>query len=248
MKKIVAYFLKSIGYSLVKKDAVPGDFGDDIKNIICQVRPFTMTSPDRLNALCLAAKYISANRIEGDIVECGVWRGGSMLAVTHVLNAMNDRSRTLWMYDTFEGMSIPTEHDHDILGVSAREMLRKEKKSADSDIWCYASLQDVQENMKKSDYPAQRIRFIQGKVEETLKKFVPEKIALLRLDTDWYESTRVEMEVLFPRLSRGGVLIIDDYGHWQGARKAIDDYLATHDIKILLNRIDYTGRIAVKAF
>jgi hypothetical protein len=248
MKKLVAYALKSFGYSVVKKDAIPDDFDADVKNIIGQVRPFTMTSPERLNALCHAAKYISTNGIEGDIVECGVWRGGSMLAVARVLDTMDDWSRTLWMYDTFEGMSKPTEHDLDIAGISALDLLRKEKKSADSDIWCYASLQDVQQNMKRSAYPFERIRFIQGKVEETLNKTVPERIALLRLDTDWYESTRAEMEVLFPRLTRGGVLIIDDYGHWQGARKAIDEYLASRNIAILLNRIDYTGRIAVKAF
>ena len=97
-----------------------------------------------------------------------------------------------------------------------------------------------------SEYPFSLFRFIQGKVEDTLKTNIPEKIALLRLDTDWYESTRMEMETLFPKLVKGGVLVIDDYGHWQGARKAIDEYLASHNIRILLNRIDYTGRIAVK--
>jgi hypothetical protein len=90
------------------------------------------------------------------------------------------------------------------------------------------------------------VRLVKGKVEDTVPKNAPEKIALLRLDTDWYESTRHELVHLFPRLLPGGVLIIDDYGHWQGARKAVDEYIAGNQVKILLNRVDYTGRIGVK--
>jgi O-methyltransferase len=90
------------------------------------------------------------------------------------------------------------------------------------------------------------VRLVKGKVEDTVPKNAPEKIALLRLDTDWYESTRRELVHLFPRLVPGGVLIIDDYGHWQGARKAVDEYIAGNQVKILLNRVDYTGRIGVK--
>jgi hypothetical protein len=75
---------------------------------------------------------------------------------------------------------------------------------------------------------------------------LPEQIAVLRLDTDFYESTRHELRHLYPRLVHGGVLIIDDYGHWAGARKAVDEYIAEEGIRLLLNRIDYTGRIAIK--
>jgi O-methyltransferase len=85
-----------------------------------------------------------------------------------------------------------------------------------------------------------------GKVEDTFPKDTPDKIAILRLDTDWYESTRHELIHLYPKLSIGGVLIIDDYGHWEGARKAVDEYINDNTLRILLNRIDYTGRIAVK--
>lgn len=248
MKKIIARILDYLGYALVRKDMVPPDFDEEIKRVVERVRPYTMTSPERLNALCHAARYVSASGIKGDIVECGVWRGGSTLAVAEILHAIGDTGRTLWMYDTFEGMSAPTEHDRDTSGTSAQSLLRVEKKSHDSVIWCCASLADVKENMQTTAYPFSQIKFIQGKVEETLRTSVPERISLLRLDTDWYESTRAEMEILFPRLVTGGVLIIDDYGHWQGARKAIDEYLAAHNVKMLLNRIDYTGRIGVKAF
>jgi hypothetical protein len=86
---------------------------------------------------------------------------------------------------------------------------------------------------------------IAGKVEETLPEHAPESIALLRLDTDWYESTRHELEHLFPRVVAGGVLLLDDYGHWKGSRKAVDEYFAAQGITMLLNRVDYTGRLGI---
>jgi predicted O-methyltransferase YrrM len=116
----------------------------------------------------------------------------------------------------------------------------------DSALLAYSTLAEVQANMARTGFPAERTRFVQGDVGQTIPGEAPERIALLRLDTDWYESTRHELEHLYPRLQPGGVLIVDDYGHWAGAREAVDEYFAQHGIAILLNRIDYTGRIAVK--
>jgi len=246
VKKAISRVLGVLGVALVRKHEVPHDIDEEIKHIITRVRPYTMTSSERLNALCQAVRYVSLCKIDGDIVECGVWRGGSSLAAALVLHAVGDTSRIIWMYDTYEGMSDPTEHDRDVSGRLAHDLLQSENKGQDSYIWCLSSLEDVKKNVQMSEYPFSLFRFIQGKVEDTLKTNIPEKIALLRLDTDWYESTRIEMEILFPKLVKGGVLVIDDYGHWQGARKAIDEYLESHNIRILLNRIDYTGRIAVK--
>jgi hypothetical protein len=104
----------------------------------------------------------------------------------------------------------------------------------------------VQRNLAGTGYDLASVKFIKGKVEETIPAHAPARIALLRLDTDWYESTRHELAHLFPRLVPGGVLILDDYGHWQGSRRAVDEYMAEHGIPILLNRVDYTARIAVK--
>jgi hypothetical protein len=104
----------------------------------------------------------------------------------------------------------------------------------------------VKQAVYSTGYNRDKFHFVQGMVEDTLPEKAPEQIALLRLDTDWYESTRHELIHLFPRLSRGGVLIIDDYGDWEGARKAVDEYIAQHNVAILLNRIDHTGRIGVK--
>jgi O-methyltransferase len=104
----------------------------------------------------------------------------------------------------------------------------------------------VRQAVLSTGYDAARLHFVKGKVEDTLPAEAPPQICLLRLDTDWYESTRHELRHLYPRLARGGVLIIDDYGHWQGARQATDEYLAEQRIPLLLNRIDYGARIALK--
>lgn len=103
--------------------------------------------------------------------------------------------------------------------------------------------------MRKTNFPEANLIYVKGKVEDTLPVNKPAgKIALLRLDTDWYESTKHELNILFPMLVQNGVLIIDDYGHWQGCRKAVDEYIQENKLPLLLNRIDYTGRIAIKSF
>ena len=222
------------------------DVSPALVEIYKKVRPYTMTSPERIFSLCEAVKYVQDKNIEGDIVECGVWKGGSMMAVAETLLRVGDTSRNLYLFDTFEGMPPPTENDVDIAGTTAECLLNRSDKEKDESIWCNAAMDGVKEVMESTGYPSCKTHFIKGMVEETIPHFAPSKIALLRLDTDWYESTKHELEHLFPCLSKGGVLIIDDYGHWQGARKAVDEYFDKNDIKILLNRIDYTGRIAVK--
>lgn len=219
------------------------------RNIIEAVTPFTMTSPERILALCDAVDYLHKNQIAGDIVECGVWKGGSMSAVARSLKALSTGDRTLWMYDTYEGMSEPTENDVDFNGHSADQMLADadlDQSEARDSIWCRCGLETVKQTLRETDYPESMLRFVKGKVEDTLPLEAPETIALLRLDTDWYESTRCELEILFPKLVPGGVLIIDDYGHWQGCRKAVDEYFAKHNVKMFLHRVDYTGRLGIK--
>jgi O-methyltransferase len=210
------------------------------------VQPYTMTSPERLFALIQAVRYVAKAAVPGDIVECGVWRGGSMMAAARTLIECGDQTRALYLFDTFEGMSAPTDKDVAIDGQPADVLLTRQDKRDPRSAWCLATIEDVKSGMSSTPYPADRIRYVKGKVEDTIPGNAPEKIAILRLDTDWYESTKHELENLYPRLSVGGVLIIDDYGHWKGARDAVDEYLKTNGIKLLLNRIDYTGRIAVK--
>jgi len=210
------------------------------------VRPYTMTSPERVHALIEAVKYVTRSRVPGAIVECGVWRGGSMMAAARTLLSLGSSERDLYLFDTFEGMSPPSEHDVDMGGQRAGAMLATQSKTDAGSYWCYASLEDVRGALAQVGYPAERVHYVKGKVEETVPAQAPQQIALLRLDTDWYESTQHELRHLFPRLARGGVIIIDDYGHWRGARQAVDEYIAQNQIPLFLHRIDYTGRIGVK--
>ena len=213
--------------------------------IIDSVQPLTMTSIERIFALINAVEYVCENNIAGDFVECGVWKGGSSAAIAQTLKHLNVTDRKLWMYDTFDGMSQPTESDVDIQGKTADELLQQQDIAESASVWCRSPLEEVKTTMAATGYPLSHIQFVQGKVEDTLPELSPEKVALLRLDTDWYESTKCELEILFPNLIAGGVLIVDDYGHWQGCRKAVDEYFSDHKVSMLLNRIDYTGRIGI---
>jgi O-methyltransferase len=220
----------------------PPDFRKDEAEILREVRPWTMTSPDRIYALIQAVRYVSANDIAGAIVECGVWKGGSMAAVARTLLQMQDVRQELFLFDTFEGMTEPTAKDVDYTGKKASEdMLEIPGHRCDD-----APLEQVKEVLYGTGYPRERIHFVRGRVEETIPASAPDSISLLRLDTDWYDSTRHELVHLFPRLSQAGVIIIDDYGHWEGCRQACDEYFAHIRIPILLNRIDFGGRIALK--
>ncbi|MGH7940771.1 MAG: TylF/MycF/NovP-related O-methyltransferase [Limisphaerales bacterium] len=199
-----------------------------------------MTSLECMAALINAVTYVTQNRIPGDIAECGVWRGGSMMVVALTLLAHGDQSRDLYLYDTFEGMSPPTDEDKSLDGISAAIQLERNPR------WCYASFEDVRANVLSTGYPEKKIHLIKGKVEDTIPQSSPPSLSLLRLDTDWYESTKHELEFLFPRLHSRGVLMIDDYGHWLGAKKAVDEYFAQHAGGVYLHRVDYTARILVR--
>jgi O-methyltransferase len=221
------------------------DFDSVHFEIFRQVQPYTLTSPERIVAVIEATRYITRRRIPGAIVECGVWRGGSMMAAARTLQSLGETDRELFLFDTFEGMAPPTDRDVDLDGQRAANMLATTEKKQDG-VWVCVSLEDVQRAVGSVAYPASRIHYVRGKVEDTIPVNAPDQIALLRLDTDWYESTRHELEHLYPRLATGGVIIIDDYGHWKGARQATDEFIAKTPDFGLLSRIDYTGRMAIK--
>ena len=210
-------------------------------------RTETMTSIERMYALWNALRYIVRNRLDGDIVECGVWRGGSMMLAALTLAAEGEFERRLWLYDTFAGMPEPSAADVQAMsGRPAREILAEAPRTEDDPFWAIASRATVERNMRATGYPPDRLVFVEGPVEETLPSEMPDRIALLRLDTDWYESTRRELVHLWPRLVSGGVLIVDDYGYWRGARRAVDEFFEGERYAPLFARIDYTGRILVK--
>jgi O-methyltransferase len=187
VKKIIKGIVRRTGFDIVRyhprqKWASLGDLTDREIEIVESVKPYTMTSEERIAALMNAVGYITEHKIPGNIAECGVWRGGSMMAVALALVTHGDSSRHLYLYDTFEGMSEPTEHDRSLIGESAKSLLDLDPA------WCLASIEDVRTNILSTGYPEDRIHFIKGKVEETLPSVLPGRLALLRLDTDWYES------------------------------------------------------------
>jgi O-methyltransferase len=231
--------------------ADPPLVSDEDREIIARARPFTMTSDERLQALIDAVRYCERRAVPGAFAECGVWRGGSVLTMILVLQGLGVDDRDIHLFDTFEGMTAPTEEDTSPLDPPALETWAEAQESGErawSELFSHEVFDEaaVRELLVSTGYPPERLHFARGPVEQTLPEAAPERLALLRLDTDWYESTRHELEHLWPQLSDGGVLIVDDYGHWEGARRAVDEFFATSAAPVLLSRIDYTGRIAIK--
>jgi O-methyltransferase len=244
IKGAIQKYLNDRGFAIIRYTA---GYSNEELDTFAKVREFTATSTERLSGLVSGVQYIVQNKIPGDFVECGVWRGGSMMAAALTLMRCGDTSRDLYLFDTYEGMSAPTDADVMFDGQTAEDVL-KEKPPAEGfgNYWCVAGIEDVKRNLYSTGYPKEKLHFIKGKVEDTLPGGAPANIAMLRLDTDWYESTAHELLHLYPRLAKNGVLIIDDYGHWLGSRKAVDEYFAKQPFRPLFNRLDYTGRLAIK--
>lgn len=217
------------------------------KELINFVRPYTMTSNSSLISLSQAVEYIVNNKIPGSFVECGVWKGGSMMVIAKTLLKMNVNDKDLYLFDTFSGMTKPSNID---VGVGtkekASEIFEKEKTGDDTSNWIRASIEEVKKVVSKVGYNEKKLHFVEGKVEKTIPKNAPHEISLLRLDTDWYESTKHELIHLFPKLSKGGIIIIDDYDNWEGCRKAVDEYILNEKIPLLLVKIPNGGRIGIK--
>jgi O-methyltransferase len=252
MKEMARRLVQALGYEIIKRpraevpDHKSRGFDEEFLPIMNRCREFTMTSEEKMFALYRAVKYLERNGIRGDVVECGVASGGSMMLAASTILSEGNGAREIWLFDTFAGMPQPSERDVNFRGEEAR-IQWEASRAEDHNKWCYASLAVVKANMETTGYPREKIRYIQGRVEDTVPSQAPESIALLRLDTDWYASTRHELEHLYPRLREGGVLIIDDYGHWEGCRQATDEFFAGWlGPKPLLHRIDRLGVIGVK--
>jgi O-methyltransferase len=247
MKQAVKRLVAATGYEIRRRQpplappqaAAPPSFDLHFDGLWNQCAPFTMTGVSRGRALYEAVRHLIRNKVQGDFIECGVWRGGSAMLMAHSVMSVGG-FREIHLYDTFTGMSEPTSPDaHGATGVSAAVLLEANQ----GNIRCEATQAEVEANMRSTGYPMDLVRLIPGKVEDTLPKADHGDVALLRLDTDWYESTKLELELLYPRLVSGGILIVDDYGHWQGARRAVDEYFRGSQF---LCPLDYTGRLLVK--
>ena len=218
------------------------EISNDELKILKEITNFSMSTPANHWAIIQSLKHIKENDIKGDIVECGVWRGGNLILFKKIIDKLN-LEKKIFAFDTFEGMPEPGKEDFDLKNINAEKIYKNYKKK---DLkWCFSNIDEVKSNVSKffkNDY--KNFNFIEGKVEETLmyEENLPQSISLLRLDTDFYDSIKKSLEVLYPRLVKGGVLIIDDYGQWKGARKAVDEYFKT---KPFLFYVDHTCRLFI---
>lgn len=248
LKKLFLDYLDRKGLQVVKKYEMPAEASNYEKKIILKSLKYSMTTSIRMWALLQSAKEVLKKKIKGDFVECGVWRGGNIILLKNILE-QHKIKKNVYGFDTFQGMTEPTRHDVDTENNSASILMKNTNKTdQEFSIWAYSSLEKTKKNIYKNIKSKKNLKLIQGKVEDTLviRENVPKKISLLRLDTDWYESTKIELEILYPLLQKGGILIIDDYGHFKGCRKAVDEYFSKHKKRPLLHYVDYTCRLIIK--
>jgi len=216
------------------------------------VRPWTMVNDKRVKFVYDWVINLDARRIEGDIVECGVWKGGATMAMMIAALKGTGELRNFWLFDTFQGLPAPGEEDDDRAKQawkdiqSGKDKRRTRARTVEDGKWNYGAKALVKNNVYSTQYPPEKIHFIEGKVEETLfSTTLPTKIALLRLDTDWYASTKAELDVLYDRLVPGGLLFIDDYCSWGGSRKATDEFFNQRGLAQLLKK--YTRKRECKS-
>ncbi len=222
------------------------EISNDELKILKEITNLSMSTPANHWAIIQSLKHIKKNDIKGDIVECGVWRGGNLILFKKIIDALN-LEKKIFAFDTFQGMPEPSKEDLDLKDIDAEKIYQNYKNK---DLkWCFSDIDEVKNNISKffKDYN-KSFNFIRGKVEDTLMQEdnLPQTISLLRLDTDFYESTKKELEILYPRLNKGGVLIIDDYGHWKGSKKAVDEYFKSERDFLWFHRIDYASRLLIK--
>lgn len=196
------------------------------------VRPYTMSGNVRLRGLYRAVRHVVERDIPGDVVECGTARGGSAALMGLTLKRLG-ALRTLWVFDTFEGIPPPTAGDPD------ENIARFYTGSFRGD---RAEVEALFERLGIQS----RSRLVKGLFQDTVPRATVDTIAVLHLDGDWYESVKVCLEHLYDKVSVGGVVQIDDYGHWEGTRKAVDEFMSQRSIDAPLSYLDYTGRQLIK--
>ena len=250
-RMLVNPVLERMGYQLVRRPSgdqrqPAWDFSPAACRLFEQVRNYTLTSPERVLALHEAVRFIVAAKVPGAIVECGVWRGGSMMAAAQTLVDAGVTDRDLYLYDTFEGPPAPTEDD--VTKDPAHYSASRAEQPGEGEtpvVLQLLPLEEIRQLMRGTGYPDSRIHFQVGKVQDTIPVEAPSEVALLRLDTDSYSSTRFELEHLYPRVADGGIVIIDDYASFNGAREATDEYFDSQGIIPMLHRIDPASRMIV---
>lgn len=246
-KSVTVSLLSKLGYEIhpIVPEARPVEYKKEDDLIWERVKSETMTSFLNFWFLLKSVDYLIENNIHGAFIECGVWRGGSSMAMAMRLVEHNSLDIDVYLFDTYSGMVAPSSIDVEAhTGKSASDLLKK--AGADALVIANAPLELVRANMEETNYPKNKIHYVEGDVLETLPTVELQDIALLRLDTDWYESTLAELNFLLPRLVKGGICIIDDYGHWEGSKKAVDEFFESSDFKPLMFHVDYTCRAFIR--
>jgi hypothetical protein len=196
------------------------------------VLPYTFASPERINNLYRLARRIEVERIPGDVIECGVCNGGTA-AVLARFASRSRMGRTVWLFDSFQGMPNVTKKDgSSIDGETAESHMGKE----------VGDPARVNEVLRKVRANRKRVRIVPGWFQETLPTFNAKGIALLNIDADWYESVKLCLETFYDRVVTGGFVSFDDYGHWPGCRRAVDEFFRARRLPYKLEQVDYTAR------
>lgn len=232
-------FCRMTGYRF-QKGWYPDGIHREVIEIFEHVEAYTMTNILRIDGLVRAVDYVSNANVPGDFVECGVWKGGSTMAAAIRFSQLSDYRR-LWLFDTFEGMPEPGALDVNRFGTAGTQIYKQHRQKGES--WLEVDVDEVHENIRSTGYPIDSVRLIKGLVEDTIPSQAPDRISILRLDTDLYSSTTHELKHLVPRMSPGGILIIDDYGTWAGARRAVDEFFSERPP--FAHRVDHSCRIIV---
>ncbi|WP_440648615.1 TylF/MycF/NovP-related O-methyltransferase [Candidatus Pelagibacter sp. HIMB1521] len=223
------------------------ELSNNDNEMIKTISRYSMTPKIRIFTLIQSLKHVNQKNIDGDFVECGVWKGGNIILFKKFLEKeFKNKNKTIYAYDTFEGMTEPTSDDYDLKNNKKASQILKKDKSKKSNSWGVCTIENVKRNILNETGNLDNIKFIKGNVEDTLneEKNLPLKISILRLDTDWYLSTKKELEVMFSRVISGGIIIIDDYGHWSGSKKAVDEFFK--DKYVWMHYVDYACRLIIK--
>jgi O-methyltransferase len=191
----------------------------------------TMVGMRRLDNLQHCVQTVIDDGVPGDLIETGVWRGGATVLMRAVLEAYGERTRTVWVADSFEGLPPPD---------ASRFPADRDDRHHELD-YLRVSEDDVRETFRRYGLLDDQVRFLKGWFRDTLPSAPIERLAVLRLDGDMYESTMQALDALYPKLSPGGFAIVDDYGAIPACRQATDDYRARHGIGEPLQAIDWTG-------
>ncbi|MFT3703615.1 MAG: TylF/MycF/NovP-related O-methyltransferase [Agriterribacter sp.] len=262
MKKLIKSIINKLGFEVYKKgelsfgvatdtykinslnfDKKVYDYQDEALTLIRKCAPYSMGSLERMFALHHLVKYVEESKIAGDYVECGVWKGGNaaLMAGCHLAYS-STIYRNVWMYDTYEGLPVPSDED----GIDADNYYKTAVDNDNKQELCIADESFVNEVLDDLKFPVSNRVIVKGLFEKTLLLKKPEKIAFLRLDGDWYESTKVCMNELYDKVVDGGIIMIDDYGAWEGCKKAIDEFFVDKGIIPLLHHVDFTCRYYIK--